>query len=231
MDLKLISKVVNYMKFYRLSTDEGKKKKYAFGILISDYPSKTIKCPSCHREWRKELLLEKETNLTICLSNSYYADFSGVVYHTLISEKAKDIFYDTQIKGYTLGEMEILKKEEVPQETIKELRDEGYKVKNISDNPPRYYRLFVEIGARLHPKSEVIPNGYCKDCGYEDYVTKGEDYVDPFHPLYIKHDSWNGNDLFMVKELGGAIFCSQRFVDIYTETKLTGLLFKCVPGL
>lgn len=219
------------MNFYRLSTNEGKKKKYAFGILISDYPSRIIKCLSCHREWRDDLLLEKETNLTICLSNIHYADFIDVVYHTLISAKARETFCNKQIKGYSLGNIIIQKKEEVQQETIIELRNDGYKVQNISDNPPKYYRLFVEIGAELHPESEVILTGKCNDCDFEEYITKGEDYVDPFHPLYIKDDSWNGNDLFMVKELRGAIFCSQRFVDIYTEARLTGLLFDCITGL
>ncbi len=104
------------MNFYSISIDEGNRKKYAFGILLSKY-STVINCNSCGREWHETNLLNKEAELTICLSNSYFADFTDVVvFQRLISEKAKEILLNYQITGVSYGNINILSKEQVPPE-------------------------------------------------------------------------------------------------------------------
>ena len=214
------------MDFYKIYTDEGKKKKYAFGILVSEYPYKKINCDTCGKEWRKELLLDENSSLQICLSSINYPDFASIIYHVIISEKAKEAIMYENITGYQLGTLTIVSKDEISPERIKQLREKEYKVQNISSNPPNYYRLFVERSAELHPKSEVFFEE-CDVCGYRKYAS----HKDPFRAEYIKKDSWNGSDLFMVKEFGAVIYCTERFVEVYQKHKLTGLLFKKVESI
>ncbi len=216
------------MSFYKLYIEEGKKKKYATGILITDYISKIINCDLCGRTRKIAALLDKDSDLQIALTNSYFADFFNVEYHTIVSEKAKEVLILENIQGYELGVLKIVSKSEILSKKIKDLRDSGYKVKDISDDPPIYYRLFVQVGAELHEESNIVLVEECNSCDYHKYMPKDNDY---FHPNYIKVDSWNGNDIFRVKESSSAIYCSERFVEIYNKHKLSGLRFKEIKGL
>lgn len=214
------------MDFYRLSTDEGKQKKFAYGIGLDEYPQRLITCDICGREWKKGMLLDEDTLLSICLSNEFYPDFLNVISHTLVSEKAKDVLAQETITGYKLGIIDIIPRDEIPPAKTKKLRQSGYNVKKISNNPPNYYRLFAERSAELHIKSEVFFEQECTACGYRKFVK-----TDPFKQEYIRKDSWNGSDLFMVKEFGAVIYCTERFVETYQKHNLTGLLFRRVESI
>jgi hypothetical protein len=63
----------------------------------------------------------------------------------------------------------------------------------------------------------------CEVCGYEKYRPKEKNNFLP--QLYLKNGSWDGSDLFRVKEFPAVVFCSERFVEIYKKHTLTGLLF------
>ncbi len=92
------------MFFYRLTTDIGKRKRFAYGISFGDYPSKEIHCNSCGRKWNKNMLLDEDLTHMIVFSNSYFPDISDYGIQQLVSDKVKDIFAEEQLKGYHLSE-------------------------------------------------------------------------------------------------------------------------------
>lgn len=220
------------MKFFKLLGEENEKQEYAFGLIIGEYPSKEINCPSCKRTWRKDLLLDEQVQLKIALSNRNYPDFLSVIYHYLVSDRVKDILQKENIKGYYLGhDVKIVPKKDIPKQELKELKDAGNKASNIPNKPVNYSRFFADIGANLHINSEVHLAGNCDYCGFRQYVTKGELYIDPFHPQYIDKKTWNGYDVFRTKETSAALFCTEKFISVYEKYKLTGLIFKGVEAI
>lgn len=227
MDSKLISKEA-LMEIYAISVDEGRKKKFSFGIIIGQYPSKIINCRSCGRAWKKDLLLEHDISIKILLSNENYPDFLGVMHHVLVSKVAMEVINNENLTGYVLKRIKPMSVNDLLSDEKKILRQEGYKVNNFSSNPPIYFRMFIDEGAMLHSESNVHLIEKCIDCGFQSYATVGENYVDPFQPIIIDKSSWNGQDLFLIKELGARIFCTEKFVEIYEKYKLSGLVFEKV---
>lgn len=207
--------------FFRFSIDLGKR--FAGGVIIGNYPSKKINCSVCRREWVKDLLLDEQVQLTIALSGSRFPDFLGCVYTELISEKVREVFIKKNITRYHLGEIQILSANTISLKDKKELRRDGLQIKNIAVEPPNYYRLFIDGKAELHEKSGIVLVEKCEVCGYQKYRPKDKNNF--FPTLYLKDGSWDGSDLFRVKEFPAVVFCSERFVEIYKKNNLTGLLF------
>ncbi|MDD7792997.1 hypothetical protein [Clostridium sp. 'White wine YQ'] len=212
--------------FYRLFIDEGKRKKYAYGILLNDYPVQRINCGVCNRVWDKDMLLTLKPEFELVLSNDNLPDFLGLLILDLISEKTKQVFEESEITGYKLFKTNCLKKDEISKEKLKSLAEDGFNKNKISNLVQNYYFLDVSIGAELDSKTEIIVQEYCNSCGYVKYRTEGKTFIDPAHPIYIKKASWNGNDIFRIKELGNTIFCTQKIVDLCKEHKLMGIGFE-----
>lgn len=220
------------MTFYKISEDNTKRKRFAFGILIGTYPQDIINCTKCGRTWKKEKLSNESNELEIVLSNNNYPDFTGVVFHDLISDKTKDVLLYENITGVNISDkIKILSRNDLSLYVIKRFREEGYKVNEIPNEPIRYHRMFLEFGANCHSKSEIVLNAECSACGYGNYVTVGKPYIDPTHPIYIDENSWDGKDIFAIKSLGFNKFCTQRFVDIYNKYNLTGWVFEKVENI
>ena len=217
------------MNYYEVWTDEGKRKKYAYGIEMNDYELEKINCAVCRREWEDDPLLTSQIKLKIILSNSYYADFILSGYFQLISQKGLDILINEGITGWRYEEIEMLSKRDLTEEKRRDIKDGyGYRIYNsIPDDPPKYYKILANKTARLHPKSNVILTGKCDVCGYEMYEKRG----DVFAPDYLDKESWNGDDLFGVIQYGTSIYCTQDFVHIYNKYALTGLIFDSIESL
>ncbi|MEA5023429.1 MAG: double-CXXCG motif protein [Desulfitobacterium hafniense] len=173
---------------------------------------------------------EKGQYIPLALSNDYYPDFLWY-YIRHISEKAKIVMESERITGYGLERAHIVSVRDLTEQQKKELRHDGIKINRIAADPPAYYKLHVELGAEFHEKAQIILRENCSECGYEDYITLGKDWVDSEKGIFIRKDSWNGKDLFLCKGYGLHIFCTERFADVYHSNGLTGLEFDEVEVL
>jgi hypothetical protein len=214
------------MNLYTLLTDEGRRKKYAYGIIISKKVINKIYCPECKMMQENYSNICKDISYTLALSNDYYADFAqdtGLIYGYMILEKTLDILHLENITGfYTKNDLNILSGEQLTLDIRKSLKNDGFKIDKIANNPPKYHTLFANYGAKSHVATNRFITKECSLCGYLEVIDKGDalrSYV------YLQKGTWNGNDLFRVKEYGNQIFCSERFKGIYEKYKLTGLKF------
>lgn len=214
---------------YYLGADEGRRKKYAYGVDVADKTYERIICAKCNIDFIRNISLTIGLNEPIVLTNDYYPDFMW--YSTfLVSEKTKEVFELEKITGYELEEANIISANELTLEEKRELKEDAVNVKKVAVNPPKYYKLHVSIGATYHEKSGVIFRGKCDECGYEDYtVVNPDNYNIPYH--IVKKESLNGNDLFRSIGFGRAVFCTERFKEICEKHKLTGFLFKDAEAL
>lgn len=209
--------------FYYISTDEGIKKKFAYAIGVTEWPQKAISCPKCKREWQKSLMYELSTDIPVVLSNDNYPDFLWY-YIDHISENAKNVLEFEKITGYMLEKANVLSVSKLSKDQIKELRNDGFKVNKIPENPPIYYKLHVSLGAEYHEKSNVVLKENCDYCGYEFYGIKdSEPHIEK--SFVLKKNSWNGKDLFIAKGYGHIIFCTEHFKEVYYKNNLSGLCF------
>lgn len=210
--------------YYRLATDEGKRKKYAYAIGLGGWPREDVSCSKCNREWKKSTIDEFGVSTPVVLSNDNYPDYMWY-YITHISEKAKSVMELEGITGFKVEDALIISFDELTEAQKKELRWDGVKVNKIPSNPPHYYKLHVCIGAEYHENSNLVLLESCDDCGYEKYVSKGKEWVDSSEGIFLKKGSLIGYDLFKVKGYGATIFCSEKFVEAYKRHALTGLDF------
>ncbi len=215
------------MRFYKMLSDEGKRKKYAWAFPAYGYPTKTISCNQCHRVWNSFApIFENKLAFPILLTNEHFADMTSCEAMLMANEKVKQIIQSNNIKTVTFSEMPVILQDELSYEQKKELRDKGYNVTKISNIKERYYMIYTEIGAKLHKDSnfEWIEEGedVCKHCGY-GVGYKPKDYFDPY---YIELDSWNGDDIFRVEELTGTKICTEKFMSLCKENNVTGILFE-----
>lgn len=213
------------MAFYQIIIDEGKRKKYAYGVLLGEYPVETINCQICGQVWHKDNL-PLSYKSKIALSNDNFPDFLGVLTFTAVSEKVKNMLLESKISGYKLHEVDVVKTIDISEKISNSLKEKGFNVDKFSNFVQDYFYFDVSIGAELHFKSEIILKYNCNECGFRQYVTAGKTYIDPFHEIFIKQDTWNGNSIFRVNELGQQLFCTEVFVNQCKRYKLTGVDFK-----
>ena len=217
------------MKFYAICDDEGKgkRKKYAWAFPVYGYPTKKIVCERCNRQWNDfRPIYEERLGFPIALTNEYFADIAGCEAMTMVNEKVKLLIESNSIQSVTFSKMPVITQDKLSNEEKKKLRDEGYNVKNLSNINTQYYMLYPEIGANLHESSNFkwVDEGeyVCKHCGYG----VGYELKDYSAPYYIKQSSWNGNDVFRIKELMGSIVCTEKFKDLLIENDVSGVCFK-----
>ena len=219
------------MIFYRLTVEEGKRRKYAWAFPPFETDDEIVECDFCGRKWnncKKGFL--NNTTYPITFSNNYFPDYLCCQAIRLVSQRMKEIIEKSGIQIAKFTEMPVVGKSEFTKEKLKELRDNGYNINKLHDEKPIYYRLGTDVGAVLHRDSNVIwvdeGEYVCKHCGYG----VGYDQIDWFAPEYIQLDSWNGNDLFKVREFIGAFYCTERFKTLCAEAKFTGIEFSKVES-
>ena len=146
---------------------------------------------------------------------------------SLLSQRALEFLEKQGLDVSTLHKMPIVGCSELTKEQKKALRDVGVNVKKLHDEKPSYYRLTAEKGADLHLDSNVVwvdsGEDVCKVCGFGvGYKQKNWD-----DPIYIQKSTWNGSNLFKVKEFCGPMFfCSEQFKNKWEEEGLTGIFFE-----
>lgn len=214
------------MKFYSISIDE-RKKKYASSFPAFGYPTEEIVCNVCGRKWSSfKKMYEEHRSYTIAFTNDYFSDFMSCEFDYLVNEKVKKYLEEKNIKNVRFAEMPVISKSEIKETMIKEISDKGYDINKMHDLKPKYYRLGSNFGAKLHPDSKVIwmddGEGRCKHCKYGVGYYPTEFFV----PECISLDSWDGSDLFKVKEFMGKLFCTEKLKLLIEEKNFTGVLFK-----
>ena len=215
------------MKFYRLSIDEGKRKKYACAFPAFGYPTEEISCNICGRKWNSfKNVYEQHLSYPIVFTNDNFTDFVWCEFDCMVSHEVKVWFEEMNIKNVRFVEMPVVSKSEMDSAYIKQLRDKGYTTNNLHDYKPRYYRLGSYIGANLHVDAKIVwvnsGDNVCSHCGYG----VGYQPLEYFVPDCISLDSWDGSDLFKVQEYMGALFCSDKLKQLIEEKGFKGILFK-----
>lgn len=219
------------MTFYQLQIDEGKRRKFAYGILLEKYPMAQINCETCGRRWDKDILSYIMPGIKMSLSNDNHPDFLSLLVLTLVSDKVKSVLDKTQVSGYRMHSINSIKREDVPKDVFDNLKENGFNVDKFSNCVEKYNYMDVSLGAETHAKSEIVLKSHCDSCGYSEFITIGKTYIDPFHEIFIKRNSWNGNMIFRVRELGQQLFCTEDFVSLCKKYKFTGICFKEVISI
>lgn len=209
-------------------TNEGKKNKFAYGIVVSS--TKNSQCSTCNAK-QNDYLHNDGINFKIVLSNENYPDFVLVANQYLISIKAKTVLLEENISPVDCEKFCINSKEDLSTSELKDLKDRGYNTSRIATHPPEYFTVNTPIGGEVHEQSNINLAYKCPTCGHEKYATIGYTYVNPLTEYYINESSWNGYDLFRIKQLGKSLFCTDKFVEVYKRYKLTGLEFVKVLSL
>jgi len=227
------------MNFYYVTTDEGKRKKFAVGGLKEVYRYERTICPTCKGQCVTpdyyQLFNYKTWNLKMYMSRDHYADFMSTEYlQLIISEKAKKVLTENFGDAVDFGDIEMVSHRDLSAEKLKEIRDaQGYAyAKKIPNDPPQFYRLFLKRDAAI----DFEKSGYklvvdCPTCGYKFYeqpifeysVELGKITYTP--TVYIIESTWKGCDIFRAEGEGLAIFCTDKFKEAYDQHKLTGLIF------
>ena len=218
------------MKFYRLVIDEGKRKKFAWAFPPFETDCVPVECSVCGRKWNDSSYgMKKNIPYPITFTNNYFPDFMCCQGIDLVSQHMKDVIEESGMAVAKFAKMPVIGKSDFTKEQLKDLRDD-YVVSKLHDEKPIYYRFNSDVGAVLHSDSNVVwvDSGeyVCKHCGY-GVGYKQKDY---FAPEYIQLDSWNGNDLFRVREFGGAFYCTEKFKMLCEQAKFTGIEFREVEA-
>ena len=217
------------MRFYKYSIDEGRRKKYAYGIgvqILQKYDE--MQCNACGRNLRKSVKVE---NPYVVLTSEHYPDFMYSDVGRLISAKAREVLIKENVSGCTLSEIITVAPKETPAAFQKLLKEAGENVKRMPENPPKYYKFHESAWVPFHEKSQLEVHSGCSVCGYPSIATSpGEPFVKFGHPVYMDQKEWDGSDFFSITQVGTSV-CSERFYDIYHEHQLTGLVFEQFPSL
>jgi hypothetical protein len=217
------------MKFYKISTDGGKKLKFAHGINLNDRDYERIECPSCNIVTSSDVVSDL-SSIKLALTNNHFPDFLGYIYHKMASERSVEILAYENISGYNSVPLDMVPFDAITPEQKRDLRLFGNDVKKFATDPPPYYLLRAVGKAELHEKTGLIVK-HCSQCGNTKISTPGKIYVDPDHPWYVQRNTWDGSDLFTVQYFPSAFLCSEHFLEVYNKHNLTGLLFKEIESL
>ncbi len=215
--------------FYRISNDEGLRKKYTNAFLLGECEESVGACLKCGYE--VECSLNPCNTNPMVLIKENYADFIPYyVSFNIVSMRFKEIAEHEGLVGLTFERAEIISADDMSESDKRELRTDGVPLKKA---PPEYYKLNVKYGAVYHERSKIIVKSFCDKCGTKIYATKGHDWVESGeeYPDILDAKSIRGYDIFMAEGYGITHFCTERFYSVYKKYNLTGLLFTPIDVL
>lgn len=220
------------MKFYTLgATSIGPRSQYALGLILGDVPSRVINCPVCGRTWKELQLTSFDIPLRAMLYGRRIPDatwlFSVVIFKTLVLDNLRD----KGLSGIIGKQISMVSGCQASSAELEQYIREGYSRDRMVNSPPEFSILIPEVGINLHPESQVELREQCEVCGYTKYSTIGASEMDPFAQHYLDLRTWNGNDVFRVREWANAVVCTERFVNEWKRGKYTGLDFSPMPAL
>lgn len=221
------------MRFYRLSVDAGKHKRFAWVFPPYDRAGKIINCSICGQSWLDVSgMYSEHLSYPVTFVGNNFADLiCGGGGDDLISYRLKCFLESVDGCYAKFVEMPIVKKSDFSEEELKAFRRRGYDTKKFHDETPLYYRMDLEVGANLHIKSnyEWVDSGsdFCKFCGY-GVGYKLKDYLAPY---YIDKKTWNGSPLFRLRELGLTNICTEEFKSECEKNGFSGMQFDEVQAI
>jgi len=221
------------MIFYRVSIDVGKRKKFACGCLAEIINYEKSPCPACSIEVVTpnlfEMFEDKAFNIKMHMDRDYYADFMCSQIRDIVSERAKEMLSDNFSNSVDFASIGMVSLRDLSPSFLKYYRDRygSKEVKRIPDDPPQYHRLLLKQGADLDFKKSNIQLIFeCSTCGRKKYDIPYSHYKDDgFALIYLIESTWNGRDIFYVEGMGNTVFCTERFIEVYSQHELTGLEF------
>lgn len=215
------------MRFYRISVDAGKYRRFTWAFPTYGVSGREVNCSVCNKKWRDtSAVYQDNIPYSITFVGNNFADLISCEGDKLVNKKIKSFFENNYGSFVEFIKMPVVKKRDFSEEMLKSFRRRlGYETKKLHDEAPEYYRIAVDIGACLHEKSnfEWVDSGLdrCKHCGYG----VGYRLKDFFAPYYIDEKSWNGAPIFRVRELGYAIMCTEDIKTKCEENGFTGIEF------
>lgn len=220
------------MKFYTFTpTSIRHRSPHAIGLLLGEVPSTVINCPICQRTWEKLQLTSLDIPLRAVLYGKRIPDatwlFSVVILRTLILDNLRG----KGLSGIIGKQISMVSGCQASSTELEQYIREGYSRDRMVDSPPEFSILIPDVGIHLHPESQVELQEQCDACGYKKHRTIGSSEMDPFVQHYLDLRTWNGNDVFRVREWADAVVCTERFVDEWKRGKYTGLDFSPMPAL
>jgi len=228
------------MNFYHVTTDCGKRKRFACGCFSELFgePKLTL-CNDCGVEYNrtdyKQMFFDKAWHIGMYMDRDHYADFAYSQFLPIVSERAKFILAVNCNNAVDFGDIKMVSFRDLTKEKLKQIRDwSGYAAaKKIPDDPPPYYRLFLKQGADLDfQKSNIRLAIDCTTCGLKSYDIPYSHYgPDGSKEIYIIESTWKGYDIFYVEGKGYTIFCTEQFIEIYEKNNLTGLEFAQIQAV
>jgi len=217
---------------YKVSNDEGRRKRYTSAFSLGPTESSIGVCPKCGRKIKRSINPRSESPMALIKEN--YADFIAYyVSFKIVSAKFKEIAEQEGLVGLKFRKAELISASNLSESDKRELRTDGVPLKNVVQNPPEYYKLDLEYGAVYHQKSRLIVKSYCDKCGIKIYATEGLDWVESGgeYPVILNAKSLKGFDMFFAEGYGTSNFCTERFYEVYKKYNLTGLLFTPIEVL
>jgi len=226
------------MKLFNVDVDWGKRKRFARGCLAEIYDIQRIPCSACgvelYRPCHNQLFADKDWNVKMHMDRSHYADFADLFLRSIILAKIKKILLDNFNNSVDFADIEMISFRDLSPSYIKYYRAQygSRDAKLIPNDPPQYFRLLLKQGADLDfEKSNVEMILSCSTCGSKKYKHPISDYNREtneitYPPVYIIESSWKGYDIFYVEGKGNTVFCTERFIEVYNQNKLTGLEFR-----
>ncbi len=189
--------------------------KFAWGEVVKPiYDENQIPlCPVCKQflsgmKWVGEKTLELRGRKNI-------PDFLftyGTATPFVISEKALTVLKENGIKG-------IIDAEKVDKVIVKKVPvDQTFYILTLTRCilPIDYTRSKIVFGKEYHPE---------RICNLCDPVGRTKDFI---LGLYFDSHTEVDTDIFHTYELGGAVFLSERFINVCQENNLTGLYYENV---
>lgn len=182
------------------------------------YPSPSKICPECNtsRQTRiAPLIIEWEAGSVII------GDFvwPGLNTELVVVQKVKEVFQlhfeGVEYKGIEFWENPRLTRLKNGSRKIKPRVKLPYTGHTLWNVVPIYW-CHID-----HQLSGVSVAKNCLTCGKVIYNTP------PWHQRHLVVDltTWNGVDIFHIKEYSGAIFCTERVVDLVQKFKFTNVSF------
>jgi hypothetical protein len=213
------------MKFYKIYLDEGRKKKYAEAETLSPIIGENIDCKVCNTKWVKRHI---ERPIEIILTRNYLPDYTAILpEQKIVSERFKDT-----IEKYALSDCEF---EEIKTKTLSELTEEeilnfkmdGVKINKYCTEPSNYYAIHVPVGISIHPDMNVNIE-ICQKCRRLSWTKEqNNEGINKFLLHFILDtSSWKGYDLFTDMHFTNGLICTERFIDICKQEKITGMYFE-----
>jgi hypothetical protein len=211
------------MKLYKIYLDEGGRKKFAESLLLSPKASSRIECKVCNTNWVDPKFGRP---IEIIFTNNNLPDYSMILPEHFVSEKLKEVIENNSLSNCTFEKVITKTIQDLNEEEIQKIKDNGYKVQKLCSTFSSYYAIHLLPGISIHAEMNVTFKR-CHNCGRVETSKKFDDEKSEFtFDLLLDSATWEGYDLFTVKEFPNRYICTEKFIEICKKENITGFTFE-----